>query len=195
MARGVPIELPADNPITFRVFDKCMACVENIGRGEPAGFKLQCDDDFLLTVGVTLLLALFPYSAWQSAESDCQRAGWVAAVDWNCLPLPCLPLPAAATLPAAVAGPHAAGGAGSRRRGAAPLGEAQPAGSARWVGVSCYCPRCVFSDLTAIAASEGNAELQYSMCMANQQTPLKLGLLSAYAYAPMLPTLQTYTAT
>ena len=153
MARGAPVELPADNPITFRVFDKCMACVENIDRGEPQGFKQQCDDDFLLTVGVLLgylmrcLAELLGRAAWQSAASDCQRAGWDDYSRLTCLPLPapacpCLPLPAAAALPAAVAGPHAAGGAGAGGRGAPPLGQAQPAGSARWVGVSCCCHRC-----------------------------------------------------
>ena len=94
MARGAPVELPADNPITFRVFDKCMACVENIDRGEPQGFKQQCDDDFLLTVGVLLgylmrcLAELLGRAAWQSAASDCQRAGWDDYSRLTCLPLP-----------------------------------------------------------------------------------------------------------
>lgn len=29
-----------------------MACVEDIDRGEPAGFRQRCDWDLLLTVGV-----------------------------------------------------------------------------------------------------------------------------------------------
>ena len=31
-------------------FDKVMGCVEDLDRGEPADFKGQCDEDFLLTV-------------------------------------------------------------------------------------------------------------------------------------------------
>lgn len=50
LARGGPAELSADNPISFRVFDKVMGCVENIDGGEPEGFKQQCDEDFLLEV-------------------------------------------------------------------------------------------------------------------------------------------------
>ena len=32
-------------------FDKVLSCVEDLDRGEPQGFKQQCDGDFLLTVG------------------------------------------------------------------------------------------------------------------------------------------------
>lgn len=34
--------------------DKVMACVEDIDRGEPAGFRQRCDQDLLLTVGMGL---------------------------------------------------------------------------------------------------------------------------------------------
>ncbi|EFN57988.1 hypothetical protein CHLNCDRAFT_142147 [Chlorella variabilis] len=49
-ARGVEGELSVDAPMNLKQFDKVMACVEDVDRGEPAEFREECSDAFLLTL-------------------------------------------------------------------------------------------------------------------------------------------------
>ena len=189
MARGAPVELPADNPITFRVFDKCMACVENIDRGEPQGFKQQCDDDFLLTVSV-LLLALFSFAAWLIA-AKLLPAGWLRLTPYLIYSAcPCLQLR-----------PY-------QRRSLAHMlrEERAPGGAARhlWVKLNLReqpggwaSPASATAAIAAarVVSAHGNAGLLSSKAHAWQTSRHFPNWASRVpAYAPMLPTLQTCTA-
>lgn len=86
--------------------DKAMACVEDIDRGEPAGFKQRCDDALLLTVrsrSGTNPAACKPRAALAGAG---QREGMVG-ID-VCTSSLHLIFSTAASLPAPLPGAHAA---------------------------------------------------------------------------------------
>ncbi|KAL4447266.1 hypothetical protein ABPG77_007299 [Micractinium sp. CCAP 211/92] len=86
--RGLAGELDLGTPMNLKQFDKVMALVEDIDRGEPPGFKRECDDAFQLELRPYQRRALAHVLREERAAPTAANPGGSARHMWVKLPLP-----------------------------------------------------------------------------------------------------------
>ncbi|KAL4443632.1 hypothetical protein ABPG75_011369 [Micractinium tetrahymenae] len=86
--RGLPGELDLSSPMNLKQFDKVMALVEDIDRGEPAGFREECDQAFQLELRPYQRRALAHMLREERAAPTAAPPGGSARHMWVKLPLP-----------------------------------------------------------------------------------------------------------